>query len=145
MTCAESYADANDFGLMFCETVSSEDEPQINFALRLAANRINMARQAQGACDCTLSAASTEYLKWLNCLLALVFHNCKCTNIRTTPEEKALYMEAVRLDLDLIRTGNLELCEGETGADFPYTGWADQGTTEFARVRIIANDILRNS
>lgn len=145
MTCAESYADANDFGLMFCETVSSEDEPQINFALRLSANRINMARQAQGACDCNLSTASAEYLKWLNCLLALALHNCKCTNLRVTPETKQLYLEASMADLELIQTGKIELCEGETGADFPYTGWADQGTTEFAQVRIIVNDILRNS
>jgi len=44
-----------------------------------------------------------------------------------------------------IRNGNIELCAGETGAEYAVTGWAAQGITEFGRARIIANDYLRNS
>lgn len=145
MSCAESYADANDFGTMFCALVNEDEEAQLNRTLRLAATRINMSRQAQGACDCTLSATSLEYLKYLNCILAIAFYNCKCTNLNVTADEKRMYMEAAMKDLELIRKGQIELCEGETGADFPYTGWAEQGWTEANRAQIIASDILRHS
>ena len=145
MACSEFYADANDFGTFFCAPVNDDEEAQLNRTLRLAATRINMARQAQGACDCTLSATSVEYLKYLNCILAIAFYNCKCTNLNVTVEEKKMYMEAALADLELIQTGKIELCAGETGADFPWTGSAQQGWTEATQVQIIVNDILRNS
>lgn len=104
-----------------------------------------MSRQAQGACGCTLSTSSLEYLKYLNCILAIAFYNCPCTNLHVTDDEKRMYLEAAMKDLELIRTGKLELCEGETGADFPWTGWAEQGWTEANRAQIIVNDILRSS
>jgi len=145
MTCSESYADSNDFGTFFCDLVSEEEEANLNRILSLAATRINMARQAQGACDCTLSTTSHEYLKYLNCILAIAFYNCQCTNLKLTVEEKRMYLEAATTDLELIRTGALELCAGETGSDYPYVGHAEQGWTEAAQVQIIANDILRNT
>ena len=145
MACADYYADANDFGTMFCDLVSEDEEAQLNRTLRLAATRINMSRQAQGACDCTLSETSAEYLKYLNCILAIAFYNCKCTNLNVTVEEKKMYLDAAMADLELIRTGKIELCAGETGADFPWTGWAEQGWTEANEAQIVVNDILRNS
>lgn len=145
MTCAESYADANDFATFFCAEVSADDEAQLNRTLRLAATRINMSRQAQGACNCTLSATSVEYLKYLNCILAIAFYNCKCTNLNVTQEQKEMYMDAAMADLEMIRKGELELCEGETGSDFPWTGWAAQGWTEANRAQIVVDDVLRNS
>jgi hypothetical protein len=134
-----------DFGTFFCAPVDDDEEAQLNRILRLAATRINMARQAQGACDCTLSATASEYLKYLNCVLAVAFYNCKCTNLVVTVEEKKMYMEAAMADLELIQKGQIELCDGETGADFPWTGWAEQGWTEATQVEIIVNDILKNS
>lgn len=145
MGCPEFYATANDFATFFCETVSAEEEAQLNSTLRLAATRISMARQAQGACDCTLSATSIDYLKYLNCILAIVFYNCKCSNLNVTQEMRAMYLDAATKDLELIRTGKLELCAGETGSDFPWTGWAEQGWTEANQAQIIVNDAARNS
>jgi len=145
MGCPEIYACANDFAVFFCETVSADEEAQLNRTLRLAATRISMARQASGACDCTLSATSAEYLKYLNCILAIAFYNCKCTNLNVTQEERAMYLDAAMKDLELIRTGKLELCQGETGSDFPAVGYAAQGWTEANRAQIIANAAMRNS
>lgn len=145
MGCADSYADANDFGTFFCAPANVEEEAGLNRILRLAATRINMARQAQGACDCTLSAASVEYLKYLNCILAVAFYNCQCTNLHLTVEHKRMYMDAALADLTAIQTGALELCDGETGTDFPAVGWAEQSLTEFTAARIIVDAAARES
>ena len=145
MTCAESYADANDFATFFCGEVSADDEAQLNRTLRLAATRINMSRQAQGACDCTLSDTSTEYLKYLNCILAIAFYNCKCTNLNVTQEQKQMYMDAAMNDLEMIRKGELELCAGETGADYPAFAWSERSLTSFNTAEIIRNELLRRS
>ena len=60
-------------------------------------------------------------------------------------DTRARYQDWAQLQLDMIRDGRLELCAGETGSDYPYVGYAEQGWTEAAQVQIIANDILRNS
>lgn len=145
MTCADSYAVANDFAAFWCIEIAASEEAHINRMLQLSATPIHAARAATGGCDCTLSDWATDYLMTLNCILAATTYNCKCTNLRLTVEEKRLCMESTTADLTLIREGKIELCAGETAADFAYTGWADQGTTEFARTRIVVNDILRNS
>ena len=146
MTCSSRYADANDFAAKYCESYSESDEDEINRLLELAAANINAARAAQGACDCALASWATQYLIDLNCAIALVTFNCQCTTIRAlSAEDRSVWADWANNQLDLIRTGQIELCDGETGSEFPYTGWADQGTTEFARTRIIVNDILKNS
>jgi len=146
MTCANRYADANDFAAKFCEGFSEEDESEINRLLELAAANINAARAAQGACDCTLASWADYYLTDLNCVIALVTFNCQCTTIRAlSAEDRAVWSAWANDQLSQIRTGQIELCDGETGAEFAYTSWADQGVTEFARTRIIVNDVLRNS
>ena len=146
MTCANRYADANDFAAKFCTTFFETDESEVNRMLELAAANINAARAAQGACDCTLASWATRYLIDLNCVIALVTFNCQCTTVRAlSAEDRATWAEWARDQLVQIRSGQIELCDGETGSEFPYTSWADQGTTEFARTQIIANDVLRNS
>lgn len=145
MTCSESYASFEDFATFWCITISPDEESHVNRYLQMGATPIHAARAASDGCDCTLSSWAADYLITLNCILAATTYNCQCTNLRLTPEEKRLYMEATVADLTLIREGKTELCAGETGSDFPYVGDAAQGVTEWARARIIANDILRNS
>lgn len=146
MTCANRYADANDFASKFCESYNEDDESEINRLLELAASNINAARAATGGCDCALQSWVTNYLIDLNCVIALVTYNCQCTTIRAlSAEDRAVWADWANTQLTQIRTGQIELCDGETGSEFPYTSWADQGTTEFARTRIIVDDVLRNS
>jgi len=146
VTCANRYADANDFATKFCESYDEDDESEVNRLLELAASNINAARAAQGACDCTLASWAIRYLIDLNCTIALVTFNCPCSTIRAlSAENRAVWAEWANNQLELIRVGKVELCDGETGSDFPATGWADQGVTEFARTRIIVNDVLRNT
>jgi hypothetical protein len=146
MTCANRYADANDFSAKFCESYDEDSESEINRLLELAAANINMAILAQGACDCAFSSYARQYLIDLNCVIALVTFNCACSTIKAlSAEDRAVWADWANTQLTQIRTGQIELCDGETGSEFPYTSWADQGTTEFARTRIIVDDVLRNS
>lgn len=145
MSCSGAYSTADDFAEYFCCTLAADELPGINRILQIAATPIHAARAATGGCDCSLPDWANDYLMQLNCLLAVAVYNCRCSNLKLTQEQKEMYMTAAREDLTLIREGKIELCVGETGADFAVTGWAEQGMTEFARAQIIANDILRKS
>jgi len=146
MVCSNRYGDANDFSAKFCESYDEDSESEINRLLELAAANINMAILAQGACDCAFSVYTRQYLIDLNCIIALVTFNCACSTIKAlSAEDRAGWADWANTQLTQIRTGQIELCDGETGSEFPYTSWADQGTTEFARTRIIVDDVLRNS
>lgn len=145
MACSNRYADANDFATKYCTSFAEEDEAAVNRTLEMAASNINAARAAQGACDCSTASWAQQYLIELNCAIALVTFNCPCSTLRAlSSEDRAIWSDWAQEQLRLIRTGEIELCAGETGTDFPYTTWADQGVGEFARKRIIANDIERN-
>ena len=145
MACSGAYATADEMAEYFCTTISDSETPMVNRTLQDAAGVIHAARYAQNGCDCTLAAFAVPYLRNLNILLAAAVFRCNCSNITLTPEEKKIYIEMVQAELTLIREGKIELCAGETGADFAATGWAEQGVSEFARTQIIANDYLRNS
>ena len=145
MSCAAPYAGHEDFAHFWCITVSPDEESHLNGMLTLAATPIHAARAANAGCDCSLASWADTYLMMLNCMLAAATYNCKCTNLNLSQVEKSMYMEATREDLTNIRQGNIELCDGETGADFPVVGWAEQGWNEFSRTQIVLNDILRNS
>jgi hypothetical protein len=144
MTCTQAYASYEDFAAFWCIEIKDSEESHINRILEMASTPIHAARAASGGCDCTLASWVTDYLIQLTCILAATTFNCKCSNLRLEPEDKRIYLEFAQNDLMLIRTGQTELCAGETGSDFAVTGWAEQGVTEFARARIIAKDVLRN-
>jgi len=145
MGATNAYADAGDFANHFCLTVESGEESQLNYFLETQAAAITMALAANGALDCAKSAQANRFLMLLNVCLAAASYKCPCSGLNLTTEERKMLFEAARQDLIAIREGKIELCQGETGADFPVTGWAEQGVSEFARRDIIANDYLRNS
>jgi len=141
MACQEYWASAEEYTDFWCVQITGVDEAdQVKNYLRRAASTINMAMQASGACDCTLTAASVQYLRDLSIVLAVVYHNCTCARPKLTAEDKRLYLEQVTEELRQIRTGELELCSGATGADFPSIGWAQQGWTDWATAEIIFNE-----
>ena len=145
MACSGPYATADQMAEYFCTTISEEQTPMVNRTLTQAAGMIHAARAAQNGCDCTLAGWASDYLKNLNILLAAVVFRCKCSNINLTQDEKTMFAEMIRNELTLIREGKIELCAGATGADYPVTGWANQGVSEWARAQIILNDYLVNS
>ena len=128
--------------------LSAQQRNAIEQNLLLAASAIHAARAAADGCNCALAAWALDYLVHLNNVIAAAFYSCTCGRPALTAmsdDTRNDYRRWADEQLALIRTGNLELCAGETGADFPSTGAAEQATTEFAAQDIVANDILRNS
>jgi len=99
---------------------------------------------AQGMCDCTLAPWAEMFLAKLNIIDAAIYHKCPCARTKLSDDMRQAFLNWITNELTNIRTGRIELCAGETGAEFPYVSWAQMGTTEFAQVNIIVNDILRN-
>ena len=129
-------------------TLNVRQRAAIERNLSIAATDIHAALAASGACDCTYSAWGNQFLAKLNIIDAAAFYSCTCG----APAVNALsgdvrnqYREWVQVQLDAIRTMKLELCDGHTGAEYPVTGWAQQGLTEFNKAKIIADDIVANS
>ena len=144
MSCPDAYTTPQRYLDFWCVEIQDTDEAdQVENYLRRAAGTINMARQAQGACDCVLSTASTQYLEDLSIVLAVVYHKCPCARPNLTQAEVQMYLDQASQELRMIRTGELELCQGETGSDFPAIGWAEQSLTDFATANIIVNAARR--
>jgi hypothetical protein len=147
VSCDDYYASAEQYTQFWClnEDCDGEASAAINTVLEIAASVINSAIAATGACSCTFASWVDKYLKMLNILVAASFHQCPCAKPRFSDDLRATYLEYANAQLELIRTGKIELCEGETGSEYPYCATAELGTTEFAQIQIILNDILRNS
>jgi len=145
MTCTGAYSDANDFSTFWCVDIPEDEEAEINRMLQLSATSIHAARAATGGCDCTLSDWATDCLKMLNCMLAVAVFNCQCSNLNLPREQKEMYMNATREDLTLIRTGQIELCAGATGLEYPAFGIAEYSFTEYNTARMILNRMLKDS
>lgn len=113
--------------------------------LSIAANDIHMARQANGGCDCDLTDAAAEYLRKLNIIDAAIWHQCPCASPDLSDQVRQAYLTWITNELTNIRTGKIELCEGETGSEFPVIGWAEQSVTPWAAAQIILNKLARDS
>ena len=139
MACEGRYATAQEYADFFCigTSLSATERSQIESVLDLSAGDIHAARQAVGACDCTVSAGVAMLLAKLNIILAGVFRNCPCAPNNLTDAQSQFYLTWATERLIAISSGRWELCEGETGSDFPAVGWAEHAGTEFSRAETI--------
>lgn len=112
---------------------------QINNFLDIAAADIHAALAASGACDCTLASWAATLLVKLNIIEASAFYRCPC-NTTLTDEVRQSYLEWATNQLELVRKGQLELCSGATGSEFPAIDFAEQAITEWNAAQIIFND-----
>ena len=143
MSCEEYWATPEQYTDFWCVEIRGTDEAdQVKNYLRRASSTINMAMQASGMCDCTLTTASIQYLRDLSIVLAVVYHACPCARPKLTIEEKRMYLDQVQAELTQIRRSEIELCHGATGADFPALGWAQQGWTPWGTAEIIYEEGL---
>ena len=125
--------------------IDGDEIATINNYLEITAADIHAVLHAQGMCDCTPASWALDYLAKLNIIEAAIFYNCPCAKPGISDSTRSGLLAWASTQLMNIRMGNVELCAGETGAEFPYTSYAELGTTEFAQINIIVNDILRNS
>lgn len=142
MACDGAFATPEDFTKQWFYDFANEVEESLWPLLKMSAGRIHAAMGAQGMCDCTLASWAEEYLKELNCVAAVVMFNLAC--VRLSNEQRELFSTYLSEQLTAIRTGELELCEGETAKDAPAFGVAQYGVTPINEARIIVSDYLRN-
>ncbi len=142
MAC-EVLADANDFQSYWDIEIDAEAEADVNRRLEMAASNVHVAMLSVDACDCALSATAEEWIKQLTLVLQAVLFPVFCGPEFTDAENDRLLRWANE-QLDQIKSGTIELCDGETGSSFPVIGWAQRASTEFAAAEIIVKDIMRN-
>jgi len=146
MACTEAYATVQDYLDFFCiASVGAELDGRIERFLEMAAADIHGARAQSGGCDCTLAAWATEMLKKLNCTIAAAHYNCTCGSARLSDDDRAMLGRWSTAYLTQIRTGHLELCDGETGADWPAGGAAERNLTVWNEIGILRNRWLREA
>lgn len=116
---------------------------QINLYLSIAAADIHSALASVGACDCTLASWATAYLKKLNIIDAAVLQNCPCGQ-NFTQEQKAMWIEWLNNQYQLIREGKIEVCDGYTASAYPAYASIEQSLTEWSEAEIMLNTIQRN-
>jgi len=125
--------------------ISAIERSTIEHYLNVAASDLHAAMHQSGACECTLASWATDYLAKLNIIDAAAYHQCKCAQPKMDSGERQNLLTWASTQLEAIRTGNLELCHGATGADFPAIGWAQQAWNDVAAARIIWNYERANS
>jgi hypothetical protein len=145
MPCTGAWATAGDYIDFWCidGDVDAEVEATVNNLLEIAASDIHSALAAANACDCTLAGWAEMYLKKLNIVDAVVYHHCICARPHISDDMKVEYLRWIDAELELIRTGKKELCEGATGADFPAADYAELTWTNFNVGRILENEAMR--
>lgn len=113
--------------------------------LDIAAADIHAALAASGACDCSPAAWAGTYLKKLNVIEAAVIHNCPCGSAsnRWTDKMKVEWLRWIQKQLQMLANGELEICAGATGKDFPALGAAEINYGPFSEQEIVWNEILR--
>jgi hypothetical protein len=147
MGCATMYATAAEYNNTFCVDLDLADPDvvtEIETALKSAAGQISVSIAAVGACNCTFSAGVLAYLSNLNIVLAAINKSCPCMPTIDADERRDL-REWANDQLKLIRTGEIPICEGDTGSLYPAFGWAENNLTQWSPEEIIYNRRLRNS
>ena len=146
MSCTDTrYATAEDYTKMFCGDWPADNETmldRIERALDMSAGKIDLALASVGACTCTLSVSGQRALAYLNCLLAVVTYTCPCNSVDVTDDMRRLYAEEAQGMIDALMSGELEVCEGETGSNFPAVAFP-QIAWDDARAAEIYNNSLK--
>lgn len=145
MACTGRFATAQEYNDLLCAQADLDDEgilATIENALDIAASDVHAALASVGACDCSYPAWADVYLAKLNIIDAALLHQCPCGR-KLTDIELGMWHKWLEDNFMMIRTGKIDVCQGETGSDYPAYGVIQRGLTEFSRAEIAFNEILR--
>ncbi len=124
MACSTTYVTADEVAEFWCrgEGYGATSEPtldDINRYIRHGAARINMALRASDQCTCSWNTDAEYLLRELNLIAAALLIFCPDCGGKFTADEKEFYNGWLGEQLEQLRTGQLELCDGETAVDYP--------------------------
>lgn len=146
MSCTGRFATAADYDDLLgagIDLESAAEVADVNNALDLAASDVHVALASAGACDCALADWAPAYLKKLNIIDAAVLHNAPCGGNRLSEEQRDRWREWLERQYELIRSGQVPLCAGDTGSAFPAFGTVEHSWTDWNQAEIIANEARR--
>jgi hypothetical protein len=147
MSCDDKFASFQNYADFWCiDCTDNDHEETINHFLEIAASDIHSALAATGACDCTLASWAAGYLAKLNIIEAAAYYQCPdpCGGPRLTDEMRQAYMTWINEQLKMLAMGDLDVCAGATGRNFPAIAAAERAWNEFAAAGIIYNAGLRS-
>ncbi len=139
MPCTGRFAEATDYAAMYCLDVplTADQTLMIETMLDITAADVHASMAASDQCSCALAAWATILLKKLNVIEVAIAYNCPCAGARLTDEAKQMWLNWMSEQLTAIRLGQLELCQGETGADWPARAAAEVAHTDWSEAEII--------
>lgn len=140
MPCLSVYASAIDYDQIICagaDLTNPDVVAEIEAKLTMAAADINAALAAVGACSCTFASWAMQYLKKLNVIDAAVVQQCPCGSMRD--DQKQMWLTWLDGQFELIRKGEIVVCEGETSSTYPAFASAEMSLTDWNQAQIIAN------
>jgi len=149
MACVGRFASADEYRSFWCIDLPRDPDEAVRESeiiesmLDAASADIHAAMAASDQCDCTLAGWASNYLAKIAEIEAAVIHNCPCGRALTDTAQRQMWLTWIDQQLTAIRRGDLALCEGETGNDFPYLQFAEQSVTVYNAVRIVRNRYLR--
>lgn len=123
-------------------TIDANEIAMIENDLDIVASDIHAALAASNACNCTLAAWAPVYLAKLNIIEAGVFHSCPCADPKLSAENKRTYLQWINDQMDKLRDGRIEVCDGASGSEFPAIDWAEHANNEFSTARLIIKEWL---
>lgn len=152
MTCLDAYATPAQYSEWWgywqhkidLTRMTADEILALEAQLKMAAGDINLALQQVGACNCTIAGYGLEFLKKLNCIGTAVVYKAPC-GPRLSDDDRKLWLEQLNADLMAIRSGKIELCSGNTGAEYPAYGTAQPNWTPFVEEQLIKDGILKDS
>jgi len=114
------YISVDRYVQVFCigMAVDADVRHRIETTLDLAAGHIDGVRASVGADTCTVSTSVSHMLEQVNAIYAAVVWNCPCSRSIEGAAKDRLMEWATNI-CDSIANGSLEVCEGETGVNFP--------------------------
>ncbi len=125
--------------------INAMEIAQIEQYLDITGADVSSAVAAQDACDCTFQSWVAGYLAKINLIEAAMFYNCNCASPKLSEDMKNSFIEWANTQLELIRNGDIILCEGDSGRHYPAIGYAEIAHTVWEEAEILQNYILKNS
>jgi len=126
-------------------TLTASEIANLEHWLDVAASDIHAALAATDQCDCTWSSWGAVYVKKLNIIDAASYPHCRCGKSNIGANERQNLLQWMSEQLKGIATGEIDLCSGATGKNWPAVGYADQAYTEFQAAEMIIKSIERDS
>jgi hypothetical protein len=121
--------------------LTTQQRSTIEVYLDMTAADIHAAMAAQNACNCTLQSWVVQYLAKINIIEASAFYTCPCAKPNLSDERQQNFVEWAERQLIQIRDGEIVLCEGDTGKNYPAVGTIQYSHTPWTAEEIINNNL----